>query len=148
MVFRLLATRCCLPVTRLAHYTNCCMSPRTTVPIIHCTDYTHTAATNQTHFISLGLPLSDCRVLSAFITLLAIATLRSYSQCCQFSKFVARFSDFPTPFETFFQKFRDNIVLMVRWSLMKHWSFSSKWFTKNHFSRLHLLTIPPGGQRV
>ncbi len=48
------------------------MSLRTTVSIIHCTDYTHTAEctdytytaeSNQTRFISLGLPLSARRVL-------------------------------------------------------------------------------------
>ncbi len=34
----------------LLHYTNCCTSPRTTVPIIHCTDDTHTAeCTDYTH---------------------------------------------------------------------------------------------------
>ncbi len=61
------------------------MSPWTTVPIIHCTDYTHTATTYQTHYISLGLPLSDRRVLSVFITLLVIATLRSHSMFPEFS---------------------------------------------------------------
>ncbi len=30
-----------------------------------CTDYTYTAESNQTYFISLGLPLSDRRVLSS-----------------------------------------------------------------------------------
>ncbi len=35
----------------------------TTVPIRHGTDYTHTAVTNETRFISLWLPCSDRRVL-------------------------------------------------------------------------------------
>ncbi len=43
--------------------------------ITHCTDYT--AEFHPTRFISLGLPLSHRRVLSAFISLLVIATLRS-----------------------------------------------------------------------
>ncbi len=58
----------------LSHHTDCYMSLWTTVPIIHCTDYTHaaecsdntyTAESNHTCFISLGLPLSDRRVLSS-----------------------------------------------------------------------------------
>ncbi len=68
------------------------MSPRTTVPIIHCTDYTHTAATNQTHFISLGCPLADGWVLSAFITLLAIATSRSNSVFPEFKSSLSCFT--------------------------------------------------------
>ncbi len=59
--------------------------------IIHCTDYTHTAATNQTHFISLGLPLSDRRVLSAFITLLAIATLKRHAAFPEFKSSLSCF---------------------------------------------------------
>ncbi len=70
----------------LLHHTNCCTSPRTTVPIIHCTDdthtaectdYTHTADSNQTCYISHGLPLSHCRVLFVHITTLVIAMLRN-----------------------------------------------------------------------
>ncbi len=41
---------------------------------------THTAATNQTHFISHGLPLSDREYCLAVITVSAIATLRSHSE--------------------------------------------------------------------
>ncbi len=61
------------PSCWLSHHTDCYMSLWTTVPIIHCTDYTHaaecsdntyTAESNHTRFISLGLPLSDRRVLS------------------------------------------------------------------------------------
>ncbi len=48
---------------RLSHYTDCYMSLRTTVPIIHCTDYALTSSTNQTRFISPGLPPSERRVL-------------------------------------------------------------------------------------
>ncbi len=39
------------------------MSLQTTVPIVHCTDYTLISATNQTRFISPGLPRSDRWVL-------------------------------------------------------------------------------------
>ncbi len=50
----------------LLHHTNCCTSPRTTFPIIHCTGYTHSC--NQSpHFISHGLLLSHRRVLFAII---------------------------------------------------------------------------------
>ncbi len=38
---------------------------------------THTAATNQTHFISHGLLCPDCEYCLVFLTLLVITTLRS-----------------------------------------------------------------------
>ncbi len=53
------------------HY--CCTSPQTTIPIIHCTDDTHTAdctddtytagCSDYTPYLSHGLPQSDGRVL-------------------------------------------------------------------------------------
>ncbi len=58
----------------LSHHTDFYMSLQTTVPMIHCTDctdtaectdYTHTAESILTRFISLGLPLSDRRLLSS-----------------------------------------------------------------------------------
>ncbi len=57
----------------LLHYTNCCTSPKTTFPIIHCTDDTQLISliTHHTRFISLGLPLCDRRVLYAHIASLA-----------------------------------------------------------------------------
>ncbi len=33
-----------------------------------------------------------------------------HCQCCQFSNFVARFIDFPTPFETFFKSLGTNMA--------------------------------------
>ncbi len=57
-----------------SHATKTFTSLQTTVPMIHCTDcthtaecteYTYTAESIQTRFISLGLPLSDRRVLSS-----------------------------------------------------------------------------------
>ncbi len=73
--------------------TNCCMSPPdySSHHPLHWL-HTHTAATNQTHSISLGLPLSDGRVLSAFITLLAIATLRSHSVFPEFKSSLSCFT--------------------------------------------------------
>ncbi len=58
--------------TLALHY--CCTSPRTTVPIIHCTDDTHThthtadctdytADSHHTPYLSHGFPQSDRRVL-------------------------------------------------------------------------------------
>ncbi len=73
--------RSSVTLTLTLHFT----PSRTTVPIIHCTDYSHTAASNQTHFIILGLPLSDSRVMFAFISLIAIATLRRLSVFSEFS---------------------------------------------------------------
>ncbi len=64
MDFHLLAIRGRFSITLTTQYaTQTVTSLRTTVPIIHCTDYTHTAPSNQTHFISPGLPLSDCQVM-------------------------------------------------------------------------------------
>ncbi len=49
VAFRLLTTRCHLLFT-LSHHTDFYMSLRTTVPMIHCTDCTHTAeGTDYTH---------------------------------------------------------------------------------------------------
>ncbi len=67
------------------------MSPRTTVPIIHCTDYTHTAATNQTDFIILGRMVGGW-VLSAFITLLEIETSLSHSVFPEFKSSLSCFT--------------------------------------------------------
>ncbi len=71
----------------LSHHTDCCTSHWTPFPIIHCTDYT--AESHQTHFISLGHPLSHHRVyVLVFSTLLVLAALPSHSgflfslQCC------------------------------------------------------------------
>jgi len=48
-------------VTRSPHY--CCTSIRTTIPIIHCTNDTHTAdCTDYTPYLSHGLPQSNVRV--------------------------------------------------------------------------------------
>ncbi len=49
----------------LLHYTNCCTSPKTTFPIIHCTDDTQLISliTHHTRFISLELALCDRQVL-------------------------------------------------------------------------------------
>ncbi len=66
-----------LPTHCLLHHTTSARHPRTTFPITHCTDITqlialithcthHTAdCTDHTLNISLGLPLSHCRVLFA-----------------------------------------------------------------------------------
>ncbi len=54
----------------LLHYTTVALPPRTTVPIIHCTDDTHTAVSTDytadsyhTPYLSHELPHSDRRVL-------------------------------------------------------------------------------------
>ncbi len=43
----------------------------------------------------------------------------SREQCCQFSNFVTRFSDFPTPFETFFKSLGTNIATSFLETLSK-----------------------------
>ncbi len=69
--------------TLLLHVTNGLHFPSTIAlitqlsPITQCTDYT--AEFHQTRCISLGLPPSHRRVLSAFISLIVIVTLRSHS---------------------------------------------------------------------
>ncbi len=63
----------------LTHHMDSCTtltvatSPKTTFPIIHCTDDTQLISliTHLTRFISLGLPLCDRRVLNVHIATLA-----------------------------------------------------------------------------
>ncbi len=92
VAFRPIATRghSLTTWTLALHY--CWMSPKTTFPIIHCTDVTHTAVRtdhahtwesshNYTAYLNLGLPLALCWVL------FSIATLQSIP-ICQFALLV------------------------------------------------------------
>ncbi len=70
----------------LLHHTNCCTSPRTTVPIIYCTDDTHTADctdytadSHHTPYLSHGLPQSDRWVLETHVATLADSYLTEHS---------------------------------------------------------------------
>ncbi len=89
VAFRPIATRghSLTTWTLALHY--CWISPKTTFPIIHCTDVTHTAVRtdhahtwesshNYTAYLNLGLPLALCWVLFSY----SYSTEHSYLSVC------------------------------------------------------------------
>ncbi len=63
----------------LLHYTNCCTSPQTTIPIIHCTDDTHSWL-HWSHTLHKSWT-SSSSLTSIVVYILAIATLWSPHSC-------------------------------------------------------------------
>ncbi len=68
------------------------------------------AAHARTRTRRFNLPGNFRRLLLFEFIYFYILPESCYKQCCQFSNFVARFSDFPTPFETFFKSLGTNIA--------------------------------------
>ncbi len=69
-----------LPLYWLSHHTDCYTSPWTTFPMFHCTDWIHLQPITHTLYYTNSDPAQVTEYCLAFITLLAIATLRSHSE--------------------------------------------------------------------